>query len=176
MFRGMSYCAVLTVLMSVPLAADDPGPNSDTPPLKPLHQFVGTWSVELFDGSGNRIGTGQFENAWILGGRYIEQHGKLQVGDEQDTIRLRSLFGYDSANDCYRRWIFLQDGNVITGTGTWSDAAKTFTWKLTNQEDVAESELTVDFSTPGIEAWKLVTSDPPGVTIQGQNRRLANAP
>ncbi|MCA8996334.1 MAG: DUF1579 family protein [Planctomycetaceae bacterium] len=159
--------------------AQTTGPNAATPELKPLDRFVGTWEVEVFDKSGSRIGTAQFQAKWILNGRFVEQRQRFLLGPSGKETQLRTLMGYDTEKSVYQRWTFLENGDVITGEGSWSPDQEQLIWNLQQSQSPQSSTLVAKFLDSNSSTWELTLKNGMGqVTgkIEGQNQRLNDAP
>ena len=96
---------------------------------KPLDQLVGNWdyTVKFWETpeSEPSESTGASEIKWILGGRYIQQTSKgMAMGQEFEGM---GLMGYDNAKEEYINvWVDNMGTGIMTGTGTYDAAAKTF--------------------------------------------------
>jgi hypothetical protein len=104
--------------------------QEQTPELKVLGQWVGTWKTEFV----NKVAewnpkevtaTGSITCKWILGGKFAEESGSsLGAGVEH-----RLILGYDPERKVYRDWFFNSEGNTVEGLGTWDPKTSTMTWK-----------------------------------------------
>ncbi len=96
---------------------------------KPLDQLVGSWgyTVKFWETpeSEPSESAGESEIKWILGGRYIQQTTKgMAMGQEFEGM---GLMGYDNANEEYVSvWVDNMGTGVMTGTGTYDPATRTF--------------------------------------------------
>ncbi len=96
---------------------------------KALDQLVGSWNytVKFWETpeAAPTESTGTSEIKWILGGRYIQQSTKgMAMGQEFEGL---GLMGYDNAKKEYINvWIDNMGTGIMTGTGTYNAATKTF--------------------------------------------------
>lgn len=96
---------------------------------KALDQLVGNWdyTVKFWETpeSEPSESTGTSEIEWILGGRYIQQTTKgMAMGQEFEGM---GLMGYDNAKEEYVSvWVDNMGTGLMTGTGTYDAATKTF--------------------------------------------------
>lgn len=96
---------------------------------KALDALVGSWdyTVKFWETpeSEPSESTGTSEIQWILGGRYIQQTTKgMAMGQEFEGM---GFMGYDNAKKEYVSvWVDNMGTGVMTGTGTYDPATKTF--------------------------------------------------
>ena len=81
---------------------------------------------------------------------------------------------YDPARKVYRSWTFLSDGSAGEIEGRWDAKARVMTSVGRKDANGGFSTTTADFSTVGVEKWRIVYSDKNGkVTseLAGTNTR-----
>lgn len=143
------------------------------PELKPLEHFIGTWEItaRLPDGQSLK---GKNVCSWILGGRFLQIHTTLLSPDGTSSVEMMSLLTYDTQKRVYRRWIFVSNGSVSEGEGTWDEATRTLRMVIRDPADTTSSEVVVSFPEAGREEWKIVIRDAQGnvqTELRGENRR-----
>jgi hypothetical protein len=144
---------VLTVLTTSTLTADD-NPAAGVPELEPLAHYVGEWDVRI---TGGNLGVteGETVGTWILGGRFVEQHGTMTSADGSRRMEVKTLYTWDQQLQTYRSWTFLASGYTVERTGMWDADAKTFTF--TGTANGVQSRQVSDFSDPDESAWSIST-------------------
>ena len=154
-----------------PANAQANAPNPDTPQLKPLDNFAGSWKIEIDENM-----SGSAEANWVLGGRYLEYKTRLVDSQGRTTIELRHLYTYDKSANIYRAWIFSSsDDFTAQGEAEWDDARKTLTSHLRGSNSQS-MKIVADFSESNLEKWTIQVIDANGVKqgeIAGTNRRIA---
>lgn len=97
---------------------------------KALEPLVGNWdyTVSWWESPGSKPqkSTGTSEVKWIMGGRYLEQTAKgMSMGQE---FRGMGIMGYDNMKKEYNGvWIDNMGTGMMTGTGSYDPAKKSFT-------------------------------------------------
>jgi Protein of unknown function (DUF1579) len=130
-----------------------------SPELKVLERFVGTWEVETkvvtSEGKPKDVqlkGVATVE--WILGGRFLEFRIRSKPGPLEDL----QLTTYDAAKKTYRHWYFSSEGVADESTGKWDEEGNTMTWKA-DFDDGKTLVNTIRFTDRDTQAWKLVVKD-----------------
>jgi hypothetical protein len=101
---------------------------------KALESMVGTWDYTVTwwetPESQPQKSTGSSEVKWIMGGRFLEQTAKgTAMGQEFQGM---GLMGYDNMKKEYNGiWIDNMGTGMMTSSGTYDPATKTFTEKGT---------------------------------------------
>lgn len=96
---------------------------------KALDYFVGNWdyTIKMWHTADSEpeVSKGTGEGKWILGGRYLKQKAQgMVMGQEFEGL---GIMGYDNAKKEYLTvWIDNMGTGIMTGTGTYDAAAKTF--------------------------------------------------
>jgi hypothetical protein len=107
--------------------------------LKQLDQFLGTWKTdyrlpkaewtpEEKSGSATMVFTRE------LGGQMVRERTKHADGTENTFLML-----FDANQKRYRAWWFSSIGLFNDSTGSWDEAAKAFTWKLSDSNGLAHT-------------------------------------
>ncbi len=99
------------------------------PELKILERYLGNWNTEtvknVAEWNPKEVRTtATVTNQWELDGRFMQQRGKESNGAEHIQVR-----GYDPLKKQFRLWHFDSQGSTVYANGTWSEVAKTMTWK-----------------------------------------------
>ncbi len=105
--------------------------------LRQFDRFLGTWKAEYRvpkaewtpeekSGSATMVFTRE------LGGQMVRERTKHSDGTEGTFLML-----FDVNQKKYRAWWFSSMGQFNDSTGQWDDAAKAFTWKLTDPNGLA---------------------------------------
>lgn len=160
-------------LFAAPAGAAEPGPSSEVPELAVLSHYVGTWDVTITSDDNSQIkGTARAE--WVLGGRFVRQAGLLRSSDGSDETEIITLMTYDPDRKTYLAWRFMSDGTHIEAEATWNEATKTMTSVARDSAGEEVLTTTADFSTPGVERWKIVSTNKSGeelFELRGENKR-----
>lgn len=133
-------------VMCAGVKADDKIEATDKPSLPPelkvFQRWIGSWSYESTICKSEwtpeeKHAAGKFTCAWTMGGRYLEERGT----DGEDGSHMR-LTTFDATRQAYRAWWFSSTGISNESTGSWDDAAKTFSWtaKIENGRTVASRQ------------------------------------
>jgi hypothetical protein len=116
----------------LPSEAQEVTTVQQSPELKVLQRFVGSWEWEVVLQPAEwtpekTMMTGTAKVEWILCGRMIQDKGILAPGN----LHGLTLMAYDSENKVYQQWWFASDGNIPRGEirGKWDEATQTFTWR-----------------------------------------------
>lgn len=106
---------------------------------KRLDRFLGTWKTEYRlpkaewtpeekSGSATMVFTRE------LGGQMVRERTKHADGTENTFLTM-----FDPQQKQYRAWWFSSNGQVNNSTGSWDDAAKAFTWKLSGPDGLTST-------------------------------------
>lgn len=144
---------LFVLCIGLPCHADD-GPLPSVPQLEPLAQYVGEWDVRITGGNAG-VTEGEHIGTWILGGRFVEQHGTMSSADGSRRMEVKTLYTWDQQLQTYRSWTFLASGYTVERTGTWDADAKTFTF--TGTANGVESRQVADFTDPNEVEWSVTT-------------------
>jgi hypothetical protein len=115
------------------IAAKEPDRSAE---LKQLDRFLGTWKTEYRVPKAEwtpeeRNGSAEMNFSLELGGKMVRERTKHADGTENTFLML-----FDANKKQYRAWWFSSAAEVTgqpnNSTGQWDEAAKTFTWKLTD--------------------------------------------
>jgi hypothetical protein len=120
----------------------------------------------------NIKGTAKAE--WVLGGRFVRQTGAVKSPDASEDTQLESLLTYDPDKKTYLTWTFMSDGSHLEAEATWNEATKTMTSVAHNRDGGVTTTTTADFSHPGVERWKIVSTTKTSDVIfelRGENTR-----
>ena len=154
------------LLSGLPSEAQEAVTIQQSPELKVLGRYVGTWEWQVVSQAAEwtpKKTTFTFENKvdWILGGRMI-QH-KWAWSPAGDDIRNISLMGYDAKKKQYTEWHFDSTGAAPDGQfhRTWNEATKTFTGmgRLPNGISSSQTHCFID---DGTIKWTMVFKDRAG--------------
>lgn len=118
------------------VAAKEPARSAE---LKQLDRFLGTWKTEYRlpkaewtpeekSGSATMVFTRE------LGGQMVRERTKHADGTENTFLTM-----FDPQQKQYRAWWFSSTGQVNNSTGSWDDAAKAFTWKLSGPDGLTST-------------------------------------
>lgn len=148
--------------------------------LKQLDRFLGTWKTEYRlpkaewtpeekSGSATMIFTRE------LGGQMVRERTKHADGTENTFLML-----FDASKKQYRAWWFSSTaeftGQPNNSTGQWDDAAKAFTWKLTDANGLT-STAQHRFANDRLD-WTVLVESPQKVTMfrmEGTSSRVKEA-
>jgi hypothetical protein len=151
----------------------DDGPSDKVPDLKTLDHYVGTWDVE-FTNKDLPFTKAKATAKWVLGGRFVEQVGELEPKEGANRLAIKTLYTFDVNKNAFRSFTFTSDGSITENDCVWDDKAKTMTSISKKTEGEGFTTTTADFSTPGVESWKIAFTDAGGkVTgeITGKNTK-----
>lgn len=173
--------AVLLVVLFCRLgqiqAAQTPpqGPAKEVPELQVLTCYVGSWEVVMALGEAPTvpIAKGKSTSKWILDGRFLEQTGTIQEGDNGKSIKVTTLMTFDVEKKTYRSWTFTSNGQATEQEGKWDPATQTMTSTSCATPGITVT-TTANFAEAGIEKWKITTMNGAGVvlrTVVGKNTR-----
>lgn len=152
---------VVALVYAAPVLAEKPGPMKGFPELEVLNQYVGTWDVTVRAGTVDIL-VGEAKSEWILDGRYLQQMASLQPQDGSTAYNFKTLMTYDNERKKYRSWTFVNNGSTSEAEGVWDAKAKVLKWTSRKDEKSNLVTTTADFSQPGIEKVKIVTTNPKG--------------
>ena len=155
----VGWCLV-TLFGISSVRAEDAGPAKDVPELQVLQHYAGTWDVVM----DNAASKNESNAKWILGGRFLEQAGVMQLPDGPD-IWVTTLFTFDTQTQKYRSWTFVSNGSTNQAEMTWNATAKTMTSVIKPDENGVSGTVTADFSTAGKERWRFVYRDRDGQQV-----------
>ena len=135
-------------MMAAMMRAGTPGAEH-----KALQPFVGTWNAKLSmwmePGAPPMESTGTMVNAWIYGGRYLEQKFEGDVGGEKFSGT--GVWGFDVAAGKYvGTWHDSMSTAIMRSTGPASKDGKTFrmdsvnTDPMTGKDSWGEEVITLD--------------------------------
>jgi hypothetical protein len=144
-------------MMEAMMSAGTPGDAH-----KKLDPFVGTWdtkiSMWMMPGTDPMTHTGTSTNAWVMGGRYLEQRYKGDVmGMPFEGI---GYTGYDNIKKQYwGTWMDSMSTGVMSSAGTASDGktfefAATMADPMTGKDSTSTEKLTItDADHHTMEMW-----------------------
>jgi hypothetical protein len=170
MFARMSL-AFLSVFCVVNWCFADDGPATGVPGLAELSHYVGDWDTRITSPNSG-FTTGSVSTKWILGGRFVEQNGKVSNADGTNAIEFRTIITYNVETARYQSWTYLSTGSTMSRSGTWDAAAQTF--KYTGSHSGMTIVSQADFSVEDTETWKISVISDLGteeVVISGVNTR-----
>jgi hypothetical protein len=178
MIRVVVLCSMLAFVGFQRINADDKkvgdeGPSSKVPELKVLEHYAGEWTVE-FANKDLSFTSANVKAKWILDGRFLEQSNDLLDKNGASVFKIKTLMTFDKNRNAYRSWLFTSDGVVIENDCVWDEKAKTMTSISKRSEGEGFFTTTADFSTAGLENWKIAIADAAGKTtseIVGKNTR-----
>lgn len=152
--------------------AADPTPNS--PELRVLDRFVGTWEGQSATaraqwtpkpseskGSVNTI-------RWTLNGQYLEDRGR-----NPDKSEYLGVWTYDPRLKIYRVWYFLPGAIVLQFPAQWNESAQAFKGTVDIGNGVTMT-TTHRFVSKDAYEWSYVAKDRSGklyLDMQGRHRR-----
>jgi hypothetical protein len=161
-------------------AQDASGPTQDVPELKPIDHYAGVWDVYFGDAPlEDRKPDGTATAKWVLQGRFLEQMGDLEPGESGLAFELKTLWTWDAQKKSYRSWTFASTGYAIQADATWDAGKKTMTSIAEDPSTGNTITTTARFHEPGVETWKIVTTDRTGRgvgEISGRNVKRDQKP
>ena len=156
----------LTVNCAVASAQDASGPARNVPELKPIDHYAGVWDVYFGDAPiEDRKPDGTATAKWVLQGRFLEQTGDLEPGDNGLEFELKTLLTWDAQKKSYRSWTFASTGYAVQADATWDAGTKTMTSVAEDPTTGNTITTTARFNEPGVETWKIVTTDRTGRVV-----------
>ncbi len=120
-----------------PLAVKDSGDRSAEQ--KRLDRFLGTWKTEYRLPKAEwtpeeKSGSATMVFTCELGGQMVRERTKHADGTENTFLTM-----FDPQQMQYRAWWFSSTGQFNNSTGSWDDAAKAFTWKLSGPDGLTST-------------------------------------
>lgn len=105
--------------------------------LKQLDRFLGTWKTEYRQPKAEwtpeeKTGSATMVFTRELGGQMVRERTKHADGTENTFLMI-----FDAASQQYRAWWFSSTGQVNSSPGSWDEAGKAFTWKLSGPDGVS---------------------------------------
>ncbi len=161
------FVAVGVFLLSgLPSEAQEAVTIQQSPELKVLGRFVGSWEWSVLCKPAewtpeDRTITFDHETEWILGGRMIQHKWVWSPGGNK--THCTSLMGYDAEKKEYTEWYFDSNGQIPRGEGqrTWNEATKAFTSKHRSPHGTSTAQ-TQRFIDDDTMEWTMVIKDPAG--------------
>lgn len=147
---------------------------------KQLDRFLGTWKTEYRVPKAEwtpeeRSGSAEMSFSLELGGKLVRERTKHADGTENTFLML-----FDANKKQYRAWWFSSaaefTGQPNNSTGQWDDAAKAFTWKLTDANGIT-SMAQHRFANDKLD-WTVLVENPQKVTMfrmEGTSSRVKEA-
>jgi len=152
------------LLSGLPGEAQEATPDPQSPELKVLDRFVGSWELDFVVnmGTGNTKMKADVTTNWILLGRVIQHKFVWSPGDKHGL----GFFTYDAEEKAYREWYFDSTGSVPRDVhrGQWDEAAKTLTWKGSSSNGITRTMVNRFIDNDTYE-WSLVDKDRSGKVV-----------
>jgi hypothetical protein len=152
-------------------AADAPqGPSKDVPELQVLTHWVGKWDIAMTvkpnaDLPKGMQAKGVETTQWVLNGRFVEQTGSLELGDDAPGIKVTTLMTYDPRKGAYRSWQFFSTGVVREFEGRWDEKTRTMTSMSRDTESGTKATINATFAADGTETWRIIESNRDGKVV-----------
>ena len=117
-------------------AAKEPERSAE---LKQLDRFLGTWKTEYRSPKAEwtpeeKSGSATMVFTRELGGQMVRERTKHADGTENTFLML-----FDADKKQHRAWWFSSMGLFNDSTGSWDEAAKAFTWKLSDSNGLTHT-------------------------------------
>ncbi len=152
------------LISGLPGEAREPVTIQQSPVLKVLDRFVGSWELDFVvkTGSGNTKMKADVTTNWILRGRVIQHKFVWFPGDKHGL----GILAYDAEEKAYREWYFDSTGSVPRGVrrGQWDEATKTLTWKGSSSNGITRTMVNRFIDNDTYE-WSLVDKDRSGKVV-----------
>jgi hypothetical protein len=152
------------LLSGLPSEAQETTPIQQSPELKVLQQFIGSWEQQIVakpaEWTPEKTTMGLTTKVeWILGGRMLE----IEAAWSPNNLEGLALMTYDAEEKVYRMWYFDSNGGIPRGEtrGKWDEATKTFTWESSpvNGNTTTQFHRFIDKDT---HEWTMVVKDGTG--------------
>ena len=154
------------LLLASPGVAGETITVGQSPELKELGRFVGSWTWKVTSRKAEwtrvaKVFTFDHKVEWILGGRMIQHKWVWTPGDEK--IHCTSLMGYDAKKEHYTEWHFDSTGVVPEQEShrTWNESTKTFTGIAETQDGITMFQIN-RFIDDNTMEWTMVIKDSAG--------------
>jgi len=153
------------LLSGLPSEAQEATPDPQSPELKPLQRFIGSWDWDVVLKSAEPDNTKMKADvtvASILRGRMIQHNVIWSPGN----MHALALMAYDAENKVYQEWYFDSNGGIPRGEnrGVWNEATKTFSWKGKPADGIT-SAATHRFIDDKTLEWIMVQKDRAGNVV-----------
>ncbi len=140
---------------------------------RPLDRFLGAWHTDYRLPKAEwtpeeKSGSGEMVFTRELGGQMVRERTRHSDGTENTFLML-----FDSDRKQYRAWWFSSTGQFNDSTGQWDEAAKAFTWKLTDPNGLA-SMAQHRFVNDKLD-WTVLVENPQNVAMfrmEGTSKRV----
>jgi len=169
----------ITGLMGAVVQAAE-GPTKDVPQLKVLDYYAGEWKSEFSLSPAGDTTTaqhfkGKVVSKWILNGKFLQQTGTYEAGDNQPPVMYTTLYTYDAKHQTYRYWTFDSSGGSSQSEGTWDQTTKVMTWQGQDEQTKLKSILESNHSKSDVNPWSITIKTEQGqpvIEINGNNTRI----
>jgi hypothetical protein len=160
---AQARCAELSKDSKKPPRPEVPpaGDVKQTKEWQALNRLVGSWEDQVTVTIPERKqGRWSITTAWILGDRFIQAKSQSDL-DNSEAV---SLYTYDLNRRVLRAWWFSSLGFSASFTGSWDEAASTFTFKV-DDAGPGSSTVTSRFIDDDHREWKVITKDADGKVV-----------
>jgi len=107
-------------------AVNSPAADEKSDELKVLDRYIGNWDGQItMTTPEQKTATETSTNTWEIGGKYLQ----VKTASKLDDSQTMHLITYDAQKQTYRYYWFNSAGLTFNATGSWDQAAKTFTWE-----------------------------------------------
>lgn len=183
MYVGACVVTVLVgSLLTVGAAKDDAKtnrPDADSPEIKVLERFVGTWMQETTINAAKWTPTathanGTMDAEWSLDHHFIRAESLCKDADLQEkTFRDLRMITWDAESQKYKSWYFDSMGFSSQSLGTWDEKENELTFKSDLGHGIHMLN-SIRFVDEGTQEWTLKAEDKAGTVfldMQGTMKR-----